>query len=243
MTNRIQPLVALRALRQLVRDPEDTSKVFEIIAAMAGNSNAESAARFEQTLSGQRILAAKTSLLDSLRARDALQAMSADSLGRAYLHFLESENLSADGLVEASQTMQASRLHAEVDQNQQHFNLRQRDQHDLWHVVTGYGRDIAGEASLLAFTYAQTRNRGLGVIALVGGLKLTKRYGWSIFKSLWQGYRLGKRAAWLPQQEWETLLQLPLLQVRDLLKIGRPDTYFGLSSASNYAFTERTLQP
>ena len=67
--------------------------------------------------------------------------MSANSLGRAYLHFLDSENLSFDGLVEASQT---TRLQEEGDKDSQRFMLRQRDQHDLWHVVTGYGRDIAG---------------------------------------------------------------------------------------------------
>ena len=155
MANRMQPLVALRALKELVRNPDDTRKVFEVIEAMAGNANEKSAARFKQTPSGQRILATQGSLLDSLRARDALQAMSADSLGRAYLHFLDSENLSFDGLVEASET---TRLQEEGDKDSQRFMLRQRDQHDLWHVVTGYGRDIAGEASLLAFTYAQTRN-------------------------------------------------------------------------------------
>ena len=235
MANRMQPLVALRALKELVRDPDDTRKVFEIIEAMAGDANEKSAARFKQTQSGQRILATQGSLLDSLRAREVLQAMSADSLGRAYLHFLDSENLSFDGLVEASET---TGLQDQGDKDAKRFMLRQRDQHDLWHVVTGYGRDIAGEASLLAFTYAQTRNRGLGVIALVGGLKLAKHYGFAIFKSLRQGYRLGKRAAWLPQQEWETLLQLPLTQVRDLLNVGRPDVYLSLSPVSTAAYTQ-----
>jgi len=235
MAKRMQPLIALKALKALVQDPDDTRKVFEIIDAMAGDANEKCAARFQQTASGQRILSQPGNLLDTLKARDALQAMRSDSLGRAYLHFLDSENLAVDGLVEASE---GTRLKDEGELDFQRFTLRQRDQHDLWHVLTGYGRDVAGEASLLAFTFAQTRNRGLGLISLVGGLKLLRKYGFAIFKSLRQGYRLGQRAAWLPQQEWETLLQLPLLQVRDLLSIGRPDLYFGLSSAATNVYTQ-----
>ena len=47
--------------------------------------------------------------------------------------------------------------------------------HDLWHVTTGYGRDALGELSLLAFTYAQEQNRGIGAIALIWLLEGWKR--------------------------------------------------------------------
>ncbi|MFT4854419.1 MAG: ubiquinone biosynthesis protein COQ4 [Cyclobacteriaceae bacterium] len=224
----IKPIVAIKALKQLIANPEDTQKVFEVIDAMAGDSTRKSGQRFRASPSGQRILSRDASLLDTLVDRDRLQAMAPGSLGHAYLHFLDSEQLTADGLVEASD---AARMNKHEDQALRRFETRQRDQHDLWHVTTGYGRNVAGEASLLAFTYAQTRNRGLGVIAIVGALKLSKNYGLSIFKSLWQGYRLGKAAAWLPQQEWETLLPLPLVQVRELLNVGTPSAYFALSSA------------
>ena len=32
----------------------------------------------------------------------------------------------------------------------------------IYGVTTGYGRDALGELSLLAFTYAQEQNRGVG---------------------------------------------------------------------------------
>jgi len=55
---------------------------------------------------------------------------------------------------------------------------RMRDTHDLWHVVTGYKGDLVGEASLLAFLFAQTRNPGVGFIVavalLVGTRKLSR---------------------------------------------------------------------
>lgn len=235
MAKRIQPLVAFKALKHLVADPEATDKVFEIIDAMAGDATEKCHQRFLGTASGQRLAAADGSLLATLLQRDWLQSLPEGSLGRAYLHFLESEQLSADGLVEASDS---AGQYSHASPGFRHFNLRLRDQHDLWHITTGYGRDVAGEASLLAFTYAQTRNRGLGLISLVGGLKLYRRFGLSIFKSLWQGYQLGKAAAWLPQQEWETLLALPLVQVRDLLQVGRPDVYFGLSAKASKTFSQ-----
>ena len=51
---------------------------------------------------------------------------------------------------------------------------RTEETHDLWHVLTGYGRDTFGEACLLAFSYAQTGNRGIGLIAL-GGILAVRR--------------------------------------------------------------------
>ena len=100
-----------------------------------------------------------------------------------------------------------------------------RDMHDLWHVTTGYGRDTFGEACLLAFTYAQTRNRGLGIIAFVGTVKLARELGQGIFSAVWQGYRAGIRAIWLPEQAWEQLLHQPLDQVRQQLRVGEPAQY------------------
>src|SRR4029078_11371261 len=74
------------------------------------------------------------------------------------------------------------------------FADRLRDTHDLWHVVTGYGRDLIGEASLLAFTYAQTRNPGIGFIVAVAYLK-ARGINRPARRLLRDGYRRGKRAA------------------------------------------------
>lgn len=35
---RVQPLRALRAIRDLIRNPDDTTKVFDIIDALSGNA-------------------------------------------------------------------------------------------------------------------------------------------------------------------------------------------------------------
>ena len=106
--SRMQPLVALRALRRLIADPEDTPRVFEIIRAMAGPSLRRGLRRFKQTTTGRQALAERRSLLHTLRNREALAAMPAGTLGRTYYEFVYGESLSADGLAAASMDGEAS---------------------------------------------------------------------------------------------------------------------------------------
>jgi len=217
----MQPLVAMRALKALIDDPEKTDQVFVIIKAMSGNALEKAFVKFEKTKSGQQILDEKRELLDTLIDRDQLRQHGTGSMAHAYLKFVEKAQITADGLVEASK----------MDDNEieqpglRRFAERMRDQHDLWHVVTGYGSDTFGEACLLAFTYAQTKNRGVGIIALVGMVKLSKEIGPRVRTAMWQAYMAGRRAGWLPQQDWEHLLSVPLDEVRQQLNIPAPETY------------------
>ena len=160
--------------------------------------------------------------MKSLRNKTLLSELPQNSLGQRYLQFINEQGLSADGLVEASEE-QADALDADSDLAL--FATRQRDMHDLWHVLTEYGRDELGEACLLGFTYAQNKNRGVGFIALVGCFKLYRRHGLSAARSIFSAYLDGRRAAWLPQQDWEALLHEPIESVRKKLKISSPVLY------------------
>ena len=102
--------------------------------------------------------------------------------------------------------------------------------HDLWHVATGYGRDLVGEAALLAFSYAQTRNRGVGFIVAIAWLRASGDFAFAR-PIIVEGYRRGKRAAWLPGQDWEWLLTQPLGAVRERLGLGEPPAYAERRSA------------
>jgi ubiquinone biosynthesis protein COQ4 len=166
------------------------------------------------------VLAEERDLMAVLTDREALRRLPAGSLGRAYLEFVEREQITAEGLAEAS-------AHEAVisDPALLRFATRQRDMHDLWHVATGYGRDSFGEVCLLGFTYAQTRNRGLGVICLVGAVKTARVLGRGVYRAVWKAWRAGGRAAWLPEQDWEALLGEPLHQVRAQLGIEAPQEY------------------
>lgn len=218
---RMQPLVAARALRRLIKDAEQTEQVFVIIRAMSGDSLQRSYKRFLSAEGTQAILDETQHLRDVLSDRATLEKLPRDSLGRAYLAFVEEGQITADGLAEASEVNED----LIEDPGLRRYAERLRDQHDLWHTLTGYGRDPFGEACLLAFTYAQTRNRGVGVIALIGMLKLSQELGTGVFKAIWKGFRDGQNAAWLPAQNWERLLNEPLHEVRKQLRVNPPETY------------------
>ena len=213
---------AFSAMRRLIKDPNATEEVFTIIEALSGDSLHQGFRRFVATELGREILADRRSLLKTLLNREYLASLAQHSLAAHYLRFVTKENISAEGLVEPSEGMRAMQnLHADV----RLFAHRQRDMHDLWHTLTHYGRDELGEVCLLAFTCAQSPNRGLAFIVLVGMFQLSKRYGWGVFTAAYRAYQDGKYAAWLPAQDWESLLTQPIGKVRAQLHIRPPQRY------------------
>src|SRR5262245_16918222 len=70
-SDRIRPLDALRAMRALLRDPDDTALVFEIIEALSGRARARVFERFRHTESGPRLLAERPAQRPRFAARAA----------------------------------------------------------------------------------------------------------------------------------------------------------------------------
>ena len=225
LKKRMQPVVALQAIRRLLKNPDATEEVFVVIRALAGDAIERGYARFIKTQHAQTILNQDTPLLDTLSNREMLRGLPDNSVGRAYLAFMEAGNITAEGLQQASESEEDETID---DPRLQTYALRLRDQHDLWHVLSGFGRDVAGEACLLAFTYAQTKNRGIGFIAFVGALKLRKTFGSAMLSSMRQAYQMRRRAAWMPGQLWEVQLARPLEEVRRELGLQTPVRYESL---------------
>ena len=223
-TRRVKPLVAVKALKRLIANPDNTEEVFAIIRAMSGDSLFRAFDRFKLTETGRRIIEEKRELLETLQNRERLNQNKPGSFGRSYLSFVQSEKITADGLVDASEENVPPELENQSEELIS-FGKRMRDQHDLWHVLTGYGRDTFGEVCLLWFTYAQTKNRGLGLIAIVGAFRHYRELGSRVLKACFGAYKAGKRAAWLPQQDWEAMLVLPIDEVRQQLNIPKPKVY------------------
>ena len=63
------------------------------------------------------------------------------------------------------------------------------------------------------------------MIVLVGAWQLGRKLGFGVPRALWQAYRAGQRAIWLPAQDWEALLRMPLADVRRHLGIREPSVY------------------
>jgi ubiquinone biosynthesis protein COQ4 len=231
----------LRALKALRSDKEDTTAVFRIIGAFSGKTRMWSANQFKVRPAAKAMLAKRPNLLQALLQRDKLAAMPQGTLGHAYFMFTYGENLSPDGLIEASEEAGEGNR-AGWDEDSGWIGMRSRDSHDLWHVVTGYGREGFGELSLLAFTYAQVRNRGIAAI-LPLGVYTVKKIGsrLPVLRALYEGYRRGKKAVWLPETEWEVLLEKPLDEVRALLKI-TPAPIYAKAKADAVALDRSALE-
>lgn len=223
--HRNRPFVALRALGALSADPDDLPKVFTIIESLPGRSAEHLTAGFHACAQGRQLLAAKPDLGARLADRAALRAMPEGSLGRAYAELMDREGITPEGIVAASVAGRDERL----DKTPEHAFIadRMRDTHDLWHVVTGYGMDLLGEAALLCFILPQTRSPGIALVAL---LALVKAKG-ADRSIMLRGYLRGRRAKWLPSIAWEDLLAQPLTEVRALLKLGAPPRYEPLTTA------------
>ena len=216
------------ALQKLIADKEDTKQVFIILQAMGRRSGIRSYKRFLKNANAEKILTADKPLISYLKDRDWLAAQPEGSLGRAYLDFTTTEQISADGLTQAS--VDGGGASSELTDKHLLFSERQRDAHDLWHVVTGYGRDGLGELALLAFTWRQLGNPGILMIIAMGyHAAMREAPQLKIGKAIREGFFIGRRSAWLPAVDWEYLLTRPISEVRRTLNITPPDAYNALA--------------
>jgi ubiquinone biosynthesis protein COQ4 len=212
-------------MQELAKDPDDLPKVFELIDSLPGRSPGRLLARMRASADGRRLLVTRPDLRTILADRAALFALPPDTLGHQYAAFCERAGITPQGIVDAS--IEGSIPDPDESPDMRFAGERMRDTHDLWHVVTGYGTDVAGEVALLSFSYAQTRHPGIGLI--VGFTYL--HFAPQVNKLLRDAYARGKSAAWLPAVVWEDLLARPLDEVRARLGIGAPPVYTPISSA------------
>jgi len=213
---------ALRSLRRLLNDKEDTGQVFEIMRALNGSSTARAYHRLLLTRDGGRIAYERAEFAHRLMDDAWLDSLPEGSVGAAYRSFIRTEQLSADGLI------QISRQNAQTVDEQHPYawmGRRTRDVHDIWHILTGYHRDGLGEACLVAFSYAQTRGLGWALIAAGAAWRARRAKLYPYKRAIWQGYRRGKTAKWLLGQDYERLMAEPLEAARRRLNI-TPATYY-----------------
>ncbi len=220
--NRIHPWVALCGLSRVIRDPDDTVGGALFVAAVAGDHGERLFQRFRSDPKGAALLAQRPSLLARLQVGEALRALPEGTLGRVFVEWTSAEQISAEGLVGVVES--ASHVLPEMDRDRQFVSDRIRDLHDLWHVVTGYDRDLLGEYALLTFSYAQLGTPGFGLLIPLSYLFFGMQ-GSATRRLVRNAYRRGRNAPWLPVQDWEGMLERPLAKVRETLGLGPPPPY------------------
>lgn len=216
---------AMHHFRELLKDKEDTTHVFKIFEALPSKTFVPTARRFTLSREGQRVRESEPFLPAILDDHDTLRRMPAGSLAHAYCDFMESECLTAAGLVEEGEKAWPDR--PKYGDLIEWYAWRRRDTHDLLHVLTGYGRDALGEQCVLAFTYGQNGGFAHLFIAYLGALNVKKGVKTSapVLRAVRQAHKAGAGAPKLCEMPIRQLLAMPLEEARALMKVGDPSEY------------------
>lgn len=224
-TSGFRPLKVLHHFGKLVEDKEDTEQVFHIIEATKGRRSHAQARDFIMSPEGQRFLHEGVDIPAMLDDHARWADCGPNTVAAHYIAFMKREGLSAAGLVAESHKWAPPET-LPKDQTQWYFD-RLRDTHDLFHVLTGYGRDALGETSLLAFSYEQNHNTGILFIAYAGARQIRKvsRTKAPLFAAIREGRRLGRAAARIAHQDIAALMREDIGAARARLNIGEPAIY------------------
>ena len=226
LRNQIKPLAAWRAMRELLKNPDDTTQVFHIIEALKGDSLSAAVMRLRSSDRGRALLQKKPDIVSRLNDREWLLSLPAGSIGRAYFDFVHAEDLSADGLIASSETGAREEIYRGLAEDEVWLADRLRDIHDLQHVMTGYGRDPVGELSLLSFMKTQTPNRGISFIVWIAKWKYLREVPqFDVRLLIRESAQIAQQAIWMAEIEWEERLAEPIDAVRLELGFQPPCQY------------------
>lgn len=220
-------VTAFRAHR---RDPEDVAKGvvhLDAFSLLLGRGDATMLARMRATALGRRLLDERHAVLEVLKDRDRLLAMPEGSLGHRYARFALDNGLFPEKLAEivADARSASSGLVPHASDEIAYLHDRYRDLHDMWHVLVGYGTDMAGEYALIAFQTRQTGYRSMAIGTFMSMSFTALRGRLDLFTTWFDGRRRGARTPYLMAQDWERLLPMPLAAAREELNLNPPPQY------------------
>ncbi len=211
------PLRTLLALWRALRDPANTNEVARVQLALLRSRTLRRFVRPDELVSALRRdprTAARLRALAPFPPIDlrALARLPQGSFGRAVSDQLEPRGLDPN-LVDFPAGGEEERV-------LQHLYAS----HDLWHVATGWGNDLAGEAGIGGFYAAQ-----LGSPAFFAVLHALLLLNAVFFQpsalperndAFAAGWEAGRRAEPLFGVDWPSLYALPLAEARAQLGLG-----------------------
>lgn len=200
------PWRVVKSAYQVVRTIQDPERLEDIVELAGVLVPPQKLRRLTDTLWDNPSAAQALRERPRLGAVDvaALHTLPSDTLGRAF----------ADHLVENGLRVLPS-LPARSDAEYVRAHLL--EVHDIWHVLTGFGTQVAGELGLQAFSLAQLGSPFAAGI-LTGGLANTLLFAFREqdlrMRSIVRGWLLGKRARPLFGRDWACMWERPLEEVR-----------------------------
>lgn len=214
---------ALGKFRELIKDKENTALVFEIYEALPSKDFLPRARAATLSAKGEALRAAEPFLPPMLDDHEALRKLPKGTVAHAYCDFMEREGLSAAGLVAESEKTGRPRYGDLVEW----YGFRQRDTHDMLHVLTGYGRDALGEQCVLLFTHGQQPAPGHLLLGYAGAYNIVKQVKSKapVFRAVREAHRLGKACPSVVEMSIRELLAMDLAEARQRFGIGTPYWY------------------
>lgn len=206
---------AWKCCKKIVKNPGDTKNIFALSRAVNGPTLVKTYHKLLETKEGGEIACNLPELTDIYPQLDKCP------VGSVGHEFLTNQKYPLETLIRASKRGTSNSI------NLRHPYLwmarRQRDTHDIHHVLTGYQMDVLGEGCVAAFTYAQTKSYHWGLIFLVG-IWMFKSSPMKV-AALFEAYRRGKKCSWLLGEDFEKMMFEDLEKCRTRLNLPKAKIY------------------
>lgn len=209
MTNPLSIGKAAVAFVRLTMDMGRLNEVFNLSDGLAGDGELREmveAARAHEV--GAAALRERPHVHLDLKA---LRALPTGTLGRQYAIMMDRNGLDPASIPTLPDDEEAKYVRAHLYET-----------HDLWHVITGFGTDVAGELGLQAFYHAQLPGK-LPAAILASGFLNTLVYSFGQrdvrLREIARGWLLGRRSRPLFGVRWDDYLALPLDEARARLGV------------------------
>ena len=206
--------LGLGALR-LIRDPSKLDDVIQLAEKIGLDPEITRATEEDLRQRGPQSLRALETWPRIGRVEvDVLAKMAEGTFGRAYGDFLIRNKLDPNALPKRK-----------VSSNGEYILAHLYETHDLWHLLTGFAPDVAGEMGLQAFYMTQLPANIAYLLVAIGQLN-TMIYAFNDrdarMQAIADGWTMGRAAKPLFGVEWDKMWDLPLVEVRRSLNIKIP---------------------
>lgn len=205
-------VLGLRAFLRLVANPDRLEEVFSLRDQLDGEGSHELADLVERLKEQPAVARAFRAgrRLPPLELAE-LRALPEGTLGREFARRMDAAGLDP-----------AAIPHLEARNETSWFTAHLYETHDLWHALTGFGTDVAGELGLQAFYLAQLQGP-LPVVILAAGMLNTLVKAMDDaprrMEAITAGWQRGRAAAPLLAVDWQQALHEPLADLRQRLGV------------------------
>lgn len=210
--------------RGFVLPHKHVNQMYEAYLAMSAASYGRAYHQVRAHPNGRLLLADKPDILKLLGDDDYLASLPPASLGHAYRSFLRTHRLDAGVYDETTAIRPLAEKH-NWSEDFYYLTRRSTALHDIFHVIGGYGPDMAGEVIVFGFHCGQIEPSGpLGKWGYVMAMCVPGASPWHKLRVYRQAVERGRRADKLLAAPWEQLLGRPLDEVRALLGVAPTST-------------------